>query len=181
MTICSLLSIETELSLIRQMLEKKINAPLTSSAGRLFDAVGGLIGLRSRASFEGQAAMELEFALQSGVNDAYPFELREGAPLVVDWAPAILQIIEDWRFKETRGTISAKFHNMLVEVIVAIAKKIAQSKIVLSGGCFQNRYLTERTIDRLSAEGLRPYWHQRIPPNDGGIALGQVFAATFPP
>jgi len=64
-------------------------------------------------------------------------------------------------------------------MIVAVARRTEQQRVVLSGGCFQNRYLTERTIDRLSAEGFRPYWHQRIPPNDGGISLGQIFATTM--
>ena len=68
---------------------------------------------------------------------------------------------------------------MLVEMIVAVARKIGEPKFVLSGGCFQNRYLTERAIDRLRAENFRPYWHQRIPPNDGGIALGQIVAANW--
>ncbi len=168
-----------EMSLIRQMLEKGLNAPLTSSAGRFFDAVAGLIGLRSRASFEGQAAMELEFAIQLGVDDRYSYALREESPLVLDWQPAILEIIDDLRTGKTRALISAKFHNMLVDTIVAVARKNGHEKVALSGGCFQNRYLTERTIDRLSEEGFRPYWHQRIPPNDGGISLGQVFAATM--
>jgi len=168
-----------ELSLIRQMLEKGLNAPLTSSAGRFFDVVAGLIGLRSRASFEGQAAMELEFAVQRGVDDRYSFTLREESPLVLDWQPAIFEIIADLRKGKTRAMISAKFHNMLADTIVAVARKNGQEKIALSGGCFQNRYLTERTIDRLSEDGFRPYWHQRIPPNDGGISLGQVFAATM--
>jgi hydrogenase maturation protein HypF len=75
------------------------------------------------------------------------------------------------------ATISAKFHNALAESIVAVAKRAGQNRVVLSGGCFQNRYLTERAVRRLSAEGFRPYWHQRVPPNDGGIALGQVIAA----
>lgn len=170
-----------ELSLFRQMLEKRVNAPLTSSGGRLFDAVAGLIGLRSRASFEGQAAMELEFAVKAGVEDAYPFEFRESAPLIVDWQPAILEIIEDLRRAEMRALIPAKFHNMLAEMIVAVARKVGERKVVLSGGCFQNRYLTERTITRLSAGGFRPYWHQRIPPNDGGISLGQVLAVMMFP
>jgi hydrogenase maturation protein HypF len=156
-----------------------VNVPLTSSAGRFFDAVAGLIGLRLRASFEGQAAMELEFAAKERVDDKYYFTLQEGSPLVIDWQPAILEIIDDLRAGETSGIISAKFHNMLAEMIVAVARKIGQDKVVLSGGCFQNRWLTERTIDRLSAEGFRPYWHQRIPPNDGGISLGQVVAATM--
>lgn len=168
----------SELPLIRQMLEKGVNAPVTSSAGRLFDAVAGLIGLRLRASFEGQAAMELEFAAYERADDKYSFALQEKSPFVIDWQPAILEIIDDLRAGETRGMISAKFHNMLCEMIVAVARKIGQDKVVLSGGCFQNRLLTERTIDRLAAENFRPYWHQRIPPNDGGISLGQVVAAS---
>jgi len=75
------------------------------------------------------------------------------------------------------GDISARFHNALVEAIVAVARHAGQNRVVLSGGCFQNRYLTERAVRRLQAEGFRPYWHQRVPPNDGGIALGQVVAA----
>jgi hydrogenase maturation protein HypF len=168
----------SELPLIRQMLEKGVNAPVTSSAGRLFDAVAGLIGLRLRASFEGQAAMELEFAAYERVDDKYSFALQEKSPFVIDWQPAILEIIDDLRAGETREMISAKFHNMLSEMIVAAARKIGQDKVVLSGGCFQNRLLTERTIDRLAAENFCPYWHQRIPPNDGGISLGQVVAAS---
>ncbi len=168
-----------EVLLLRQMLEKKVNAPLTSSAGRLFDAVAGLIGLRSCASFEGQAAMELEFAIQSGVEDAYSFSLHDASPSVLDWQPAICEIIEDLRAGQTRAIISAKFHNMLAEMIVSAARKIGQSKVVLSGGCFQNRYLTERTFECLTASGFRPYCHQRIPTNDGGISLGQIFAARL--
>ena len=165
----------SELPLLRQMLAKQLNAPLTSSAGRLFDAVAALIGLRSGAGFEGQAAMELEFAITPGIEETYPFNLRDGSPFVIDWQPAIIQLIQD----EAVGTVAAKFHNTLSEMIVAVARRIGQSRVVLSGGCFQNRYLTERTIERLSAEGFRPYWHQRVPPNDGGISLGQIYATTM--
>jgi len=168
-----------ELPLLRQMLEKKVNAPLTSSAGRLFDAVASLIGLRQQASFEGQAAMEMEFAVQAGTDEAYPFSLGTGSPVVIDWEPAIRGILDDERRGASAGMISARFHNMLAEAIVAIARKIEEPKVVLSGGCFQNRYLTERTIDRLRQENFRPYWHQRVPPNDGGIALGQVAAVAW--
>jgi hydrogenase maturation protein HypF len=76
------------------------------------------------------------------------------------------------------GLVSARFHNTLAEAIVAVAKQVGQERVVLTGGCFQNRYLTERTVRRLTQEGFRPYWHQRIPPNDGGIALGQLVAAS---
>jgi hydrogenase maturation protein HypF len=75
------------------------------------------------------------------------------------------------------GNVSARFHNALAEVIVEVAKRIGQERVVLSGGCFQNRYLTERAVRRLQTEGFRVYWHQRVPPNDGGIALGQIIAA----
>lgn len=75
------------------------------------------------------------------------------------------------------GEISARFHNALAEAVVSVAQRIGEPRVVLTGGCFQNRYLTERTVRRLASEGFRPYWHQRIPTNDGGIALGQVVAA----
>jgi hydrogenase maturation protein HypF len=168
-----------EQGLLRQMLEKKINAPLTSSVGRLFDAVAALIGLRQRAGFEGQAAMELEFARQPGVRDAYSFSLQGASPMIIDWEPMVRELLDDLEQNETRGVITAKFHNALVEMIVALAKRIGHESIVLTGGCFQNRYLTERAVERLREENFRPYWHQRIPPNDGGIALGQAVAAAW--
>jgi hydrogenase maturation protein HypF len=92
----------------------------------------------------------------------------------------IREILADVERKIPCGIISAKFHNALVEAIVAVAKRVGQNRVVLSGGCFQNRYLTERAVRRLQAEGFRPCWHQRVPPNDGGIALGQVVAALRP-
>jgi len=168
-----------ERELLRRMLEKNINAPLTSSAGRLFDAVAALMGLRLRATFEGQAAMELEFARQPGVRDAYPFMVSETAPMILDWEPAIRGLLADLDRKEASGTVSAKFHNMLVEMIIAIARKVRVEKIVLTGGCFQNRYLSEHALERLRQEDFKPYWHQRVPPNDGGIALGQAVAVSW--
>ena len=89
----------------------------------------------------------------------------------------VQEILTDVEHKSPIGIISAKFHNALAESIVAVAKHAGQNRVVLSGGCFQNRYLTERAVRRLRSEGFRPYWHQRVPPNDGGIALGQVVAA----
>jgi hydrogenase maturation protein HypF len=171
--------LENEKSLLEQMLEKQINAPLTSSAGRLFDAVASVIGLRHRASFEGQAAMELEFARQLDVRDAYPFRIEEARPMRVDWGPMICELLADIGRKKSSGLISAKFHNALAEMIVVVAKKIGEQNVVLTGGCFQNRYLTERAVARLREEKLTPYWHNRIPPNDGGIALGQAVAASW--
>ena len=170
---------EKEKSLLEQMLEKRINAPLTSSAGRLFDAVASLIGLRQRASFEGQAAMELEFARQLDVRDAYPFRIEEARPMKIDWEPMICELLADMGRKESSGSISAKFHNALAEMIVVVAKKIGEQNVVLTGGCFQNCYLTQRAVARLREEKFTPYWHNRIPPNDGGIALGQAVAASW--
>ena len=168
---------EQEKSLLRQILEKKINTPLTSSVGRLFDAIAALLGLRQTSSFEGQAAMELEFTRQGDVADAYSFVVTARAPIVVDWEPAIRELLDDVAGCTDAGLVSAKFHNGLVEAAVAVAKKIGSQKIVLSGGCFQNRYLSERIVERLREENFRPYWHQRIPPNDGGISAGQCVAA----
>lgn len=168
-----------EVAPLRTMLEKRINAPRTSSAGRLFDAVAAILGLRERTSFEGQAAMDLEFASGSDVAGTYDFRLEGESPIVVDWAPMILAIIDDLRRNEPVEVIAAKFHNALAGVIVTVAERIGQRTVVLSGGCFQNRYLTEGAIDRLRARNFEPYWHQRIPPNDGGIALGQIVASRW--
>ena len=169
---------EKEIALIEQMLRKGLNAPITSSAGRLFDAVASIVGLRQRVTFEGQAAIELESVIDPKVTEPYPFEIGVGVPRIIDWAPMIGEMLIDLRRGKSAGFISAKFHNTLADVIVEVARMIAQPKIVLTGGCFQNRYLLERSVLRLSQVGFRPYWHQRVPTNDGGIALGQVVAAA---
>ena len=170
---------KAELVTLKTMLAKKLNSPVTTSMGRLFDAVASLINLRQQIRFEGQAAMELEFALDGiETEDHYNLSLVTRHPShELDWSPMIAAILVDVQQGVSVGIISAKFHNALTEAIVAVAKRAGQNRVVLSGGCFQNRYLTERAVRRLSAEGFRPYWHQRVPPNDGGIALGQVVAA----
>jgi hydrogenase maturation protein HypF len=180
-----------ELATLKTMLAKNLNSPVSTSMGRLFDAVASLINLRQQIRFEGQAAMELEFALEGiEIDDAYPLPIENAderakgssrithhASRILDWSPMIEAILADVEKGVSVGIISAKFHNALAESIVAVAKRAGQERVVLSGGCFQNRYLTERAVRRLQAEGFRPYWHQRVPPNDGGIALGQVVAA----
>jgi hydrogenase maturation protein HypF len=169
---------ESELVVIRQMLSKGVRSPITSSAGRLFDAVASIVGLRQRVTFEGQAAMELEFAIEQDTHETYPFELTDGLPSMVDWAPMITEMLLDLQKGESSGRISAIFHNTLAEIIVAIARRVGEPRILLTGGCFQNRYLVEHAVRRLSDAGFKPYWHQRVPPNDGGIALGQVVAVA---
>jgi len=207
-----------QLAALRTMLARRLNSPLTSSAGRLFDAVASLTGLCQQVRFEAQAAMELEFVLQGiQTDETYPFSidgpppsalqtirhppprranrrravaalwrvaeaeapLRRGggSSLTIDWSPMVSQIIAEVKAGIPPGPISARFHNTLAEVMVEVARRTGQQRAVLSGGCFQNRYLTERAVHRLQSEGFRPYWHQRIPPNDGGIAPGQVAAA----
>jgi hydrogenase maturation protein HypF len=169
---------DSELIVLQQMLSKGFNSPFTSSVGRLFDAVVSIIGLRHRVTFEGQAAMELEFTIHPDIEENYPFEITDGLPCIVDWAPMIAEILIDLQKGLSAGNISAKFHNTLTEIIVSVARKFGEQKILLTGGCFQNRYLVERSVRRLSDSGFQPYWHQRVPPNDGGIALGQVIAAA---
>ena len=170
---------DAELAVVERMLSRGVNAPLCSSVGRLFDALASLIGLRHVAAFEGQAAMELEFALEGiSTDESYSLSLVAGQPaLLLDWSPMIEALLSDIARGVAVGKMSAKFHNALAEAIVLMAREFGELRVALSGGCFQNRYLTERTVTRLREEGFQPYWHQRVPPNDGGIALGQVVAA----
>ncbi|NLT33372.1 MAG: carbamoyltransferase HypF [Acidobacteria bacterium] len=174
-----------EIPVFGRMLARGIRSPWTTSAGRLFDAAASLAGLRQKIRFEGQAAMELESAAGGGeTGDAYPFELRDperaqADPLIVDWEPLLWAIIADVRAAVPPATIAARFHNALADIIVAVARKMEVPRVVLTGGCFQNRILLEGAVGRLNAEGFRPYWHQRVPPNDGGIALGQIAAASL--
>jgi hydrogenase maturation protein HypF len=170
-----------DLMILQTMLEKRLNCPLTSSAGRLFDAVASLLDLHQTMRFEGQAAMALEFAADGvATGDHYEVAVTGGAGegdcLVYDWEPMLRAIIDDCRNGLPAGVISARFHNTLAEVIVEMARRAGEKRVVLSGGCFQNAYLSERAVRRLRDEGFQPYWHQRIPPNDGGISLGQILA-----
>ena len=165
-----------ELALLEAMLRKNLNAPITSSAGRLFDAVAALIGLRQKATFEGQAAMELEFAISGFQTERfYPMPIQKNE---LDWEPMIRGIIHDVGEGISVGEIATVFHNSLVEAMLAVCLQAGEKRVVLSGGCFQNKYLTERAVLRLKEEGMLPYWHQRVSTNDGGIALGQIAAAS---
>lgn len=190
-----------ERRLLRQMLERGVNCPVTTSAGRLFDAAAALIGLRQQVAFEAQAAMMLEYAVDETVTEAYPLPmnnksvlndrsfipkgptqqwgLRDGKvkPITLDWGPLLETLLTDLQQGVPVGVIAARFHNALVEGMVGVALVVKVKRVALSGGCFQNRILLERAFRRLSEAGIRVYVHQRIPPNDGGIALGQVAVA----
>jgi len=165
---------------LHRMFLRHLNTPATSSAGRLFDAVAAIVGLRQQSRYEGQAAMELEFAAGEGSAEPYPFALQQSTdPWTVDWETMILQILDDHTRAVPASTIAARFHATLAAMIVSTARFVGVERVALSGGCFQNRLLTELTVRGLEGAGFRPYWHQRIPPNDGGIALGQIAAAAF--
>ncbi|PZD71113.1 Carbamoyltransferase HypF [Acaryochloris thomasi RCC1774] len=165
------------LKLLYTMLDRHINTPMTSSVGRLFDAIASLTNKVQISSYEGQAAAALESALTGfETEEHYPVQISSTLPLIVDWRPMLNAILEDIAVGLDAGLISSKFHNTLVEIIVNVSHRVGESYVVLTGGCFQNRYLSERTSKRLREENFQPYWHQQIPTNDGGIALGQVMS-----
>jgi hydrogenase maturation protein HypF len=178
---------KSERRVLLRMLEGRVSAPLTSSAGRLFDAVAALLGLRQRDSFEGQAAMAVEFAAEQASRAAgLDVEVRDCDPArdgvqgvaapryVLDWEPLLRGLLAGLAAGECCRALAAGFHEALARGIVAVALRVGLGRVVLSGGCFQNRRLTEATGAALAAAGFRAYWHQRVPPNDGGISLGQV-------
>ncbi len=149
-------------------------APLTSSVGRLFDAVASLLNLKQRISFEGQAAMAVEFAADRNHDrQVYPFYLNQE----IDWSPMIYEILTELSQGVSVTQISKRFHNTLSHIILAVAQAVGIPSVVLSGGCFQNKLLTESTIEVLREAGFSPYWPQQVPTNDGGIALGQIAVA----
>ena len=145
-------------------------SPRTSSAGRLFDGLASLLGLRQKSSFEGQAAMSLEHCLDASETGAYP---AAGA----DWEPMLRAALDDIDAGVPAGKVSARFHNGLARIIVETAKAAGLERVALTGGVFQNAYLSEKTAVLLEAAGLRAYTHQRLPPNDGCISAGQAFIA----
>jgi hydrogenase maturation protein HypF len=163
---------------IRRMLESGLNSPMTTSIGRLFDAVASMAGIAHENRFEGQAAMLLERTIGSLVTgDCYPLGEREAA---ADWGPLIEAVRTDVAGGKPRELIAARFHNSLVRWILAVAKRTGVGQVVLSGGVFQNSYLVERGAELLESQGFRVATHQRVPANDGGIALGQAVLAGRP-
>lgn len=173
-----------QLKLIKQMIAKGLNSPLTSSCGRLFDAVSALAGIREQVSYEGQAALELEMVLQSDAAQVgcYPFDIQMNEGFhVVNTVPMIQQLVLDLQNNINSSHISAQFHNGLTRVIVdvccAVRKDVGERPVALSGGVFQNRYLTERTMELLREEKFEVLVHRQVPPNDGGLSLGQAVIA----
>jgi hydrogenase maturation protein HypF len=170
--------------IIRQMIDNSINAPLTSSCGRLFDSVAALLGLRYTVSFEGQAAAELEMLLEPNDRDgaSYPFKIvKSGStPWLLPVKPIIAAIVQDIFAKKKPHCISRRFHNTLAALFTKVCREIrAQNNInqvVLSGGVFQNLNLHQQIKTNLEALAFSVYSHEQVPANDGGISLGQALA-----
>ncbi|MGZ5429233.1 MAG: carbamoyltransferase HypF, partial [Thermoanaerobaculia bacterium] len=171
-----------EREVIARMIERGVNAPVTTSAGRLFDAVASLLGLVQRSAFEGQAAMAVEAAALAAPQGggAYPFPLapREGAPALLDWEPLVDALLEDVARGVDRGVMAARFHAALADGISAVARQAGSRRVALTGGCFQNKLLTECAVQRLQEVGIEVLLHGAVPPNDGGIGVGQVCVAA---
>ncbi len=164
-----------EIANLEKLLVSGFRSPKCTSVGRLFDGIAALIGLDSRVTFEGQAAMKLEFlAERSDTSRSYPHEI-DGMG-IIDWKPMIECVLQDVKSGYPQMEIARAFHNSLIEIIVGVAKRVEQEKVVLTGGVFQNKVLTEGAIKALKVAGFLPFWHQEIPPNDGGIALGQLYS-----
>jgi len=179
-----------ELQTIERMLERRFQTPLTSSVGRLFDAVASLLAIRDRVSYEGQAAVELEWIASRVVPDGvYPFAIEQersgdsGESLLrIDMRPLIAAIVEEIGRKVAPAVIARRFHSTMVEMIahvcVRLRKTTGLNVVVLSGGVFLNALLTTETSSQLKQDGFRVYRHRLVPPNDGGLSLGQLAIAA---
>ena len=158
-----------------------VSSPLTSSAGRLFDAVSALLGVRDAINYEGQAAVELEQLADPSEPGAYPVAIEEGRPLRLCGADLVRAAAEDLQAGVDSPVIAARFHHGVADAVVAACRRLREendlSVVALSGGVFQNLLLLERTVAGLEEAGFRVLLHSRVPPNDGGISLGQAAAA----
>jgi hydrogenase maturation protein HypF len=173
---------DKQLAVVDTMIARRIHSIETSSSGRLFDAVAALVGLGSQVTFEGQAAIALESAAESGVEDRYSFHLQKSEPMQLDMRPMIVEVVEDIARGKPVGHISACFHNTLTAAIVEVCQRIREqeqlTRICLSGGVFQNMYLLKRTVRDLDRVGFDVFIHALVPANDGGISLGQAAIAN---
>ncbi|TNF55195.1 carbamoyltransferase HypF [bacterium] len=170
---------EKERLFFTTMIEKNINSPVTTSMGRLFDGVSSMINVKHTVSYHAQAAIALEqIALKSDDTTCYPFTLDNGT---IDFRPMIKQVSGDVKSSVPKEIVAKKFHNTVVDIISSIAEQLREgtglSSVALTGGVFQNTILLEQVFSRLKQRGFSVLIHQLVPPNDGGISLGQVAAA----
>ena len=171
---------EAELQLLRAMLRQDLNCPRTSSMGRLFDAVAALSGIRWQRGFEGQAAMELEFAAgTAGAGEPYPWTCTEAAgALVADPRPLLDALLRDRRAGADPERMAGRFHEALANLALAWARFAGVEQVLLTGGCFQNALLAARVAERLGKAGFQVRRHRLLPPNDGSICAGQAAVAS---
>ncbi len=173
---------EKQVELVDAMLVRGINSVETSSCGRLFDAVAALINLRQEVNFEGQAAIELEMIAPTDFEQRYPFRVNDGEPVQVDMRPMIDSIVQDLAQSKPAGYIAGCFHNTIAAAIVEVCRGIRKreplNRVCLSGGTFQNMYVLRRAVEGLRCDGFEVYLHALVPPNDGGISLGQAVIAN---
>jgi hydrogenase maturation protein HypF len=169
-------------SAVLTMARRGINAPVTSSAGRLFDAVAAVLGVRDAVSYEGQAAIELEQLADVTQRGCYRAAVTDGAPLRLAGADLVRAAADDLAAGVSRPVIAARFHNGVAAAIeqacVLLRDRHGLSTVALSGGVFQNLLLTDRAVGRLTGRGFRVLVHHRVPCNDGGISLGQAVVAA---
>jgi hydrogenase maturation protein HypF len=167
---------------VAELVASGVGSPLTSSAGRLFDAVAAICGVQARVNYEGQAAAELEGASDPRERASYPMPLSDGEPTVLDPRPTLAAIRDEIAAGTEVGIVGAGFHNALAAATAEACSRAAEAHgldaAVLSGGVFQNRLLLERTAAALRARGIEVLIPERLPPNDGGIAYGQVAVAA---
>jgi hydrogenase maturation protein HypF len=172
---------EAERRAIAWQIEHGVNAPLTSSAGRLFDAVAALLGVRQRARYEAQAAMELEALVDPTADGAYPVIIGDGAPAVIDTRPVIRGVVADVLAGVAAPVIAARFHWTMAAMVSKMCERIREAtglnRVALSGGVFQNVTLLDAAARRLIDDGFEVFTHELVPANDGGIALGQAAVA----
>jgi hydrogenase maturation protein HypF len=176
-----------DIGLLLAAMERGVNAPVTTSAGRLFDAVAALLGLVRRNSFEGQGAMTVEFAadaVPASERESLPFQLRPAAGatdgrLEIDWAPALVALREAQAAGVSTGVLAMRFHRMLAASIAKVACEVGVEAVGLTGGCFQNALLSDLTSAALRDAGFAVFVHHELPPNDNAIAAGQALAAHW--
>jgi len=174
----------SKIQLLLQMIEKGVNSPLTSSCGRLFDAVAALIGLRQHINYEAQAALELEMSIDgSRLEPAYPLDLiRTEGRWIITTKRLFESIVRDLDSGKPASVISQRFHDGLIAVFVRLANLIRQrtwlDQVCLSGGTFHNSYLLEHLMTRLRAVGFEVFAQSEVPAGDGGLSLGQALVAA---
>ena len=175
---------KSQLDLFDIIIDEKINSPLSSGLGRLFDGVAALIDSRKQVSFEGQAAMKLEMLATGSSGQPYPFDILRynDKPYILDITAIIKAIVADLEAGQSRAKIAASFHQTLIDAFAVMAGEMREStgltRVALSGGCFQNKILLEGAIDKLRHSGFEVYCHSQVPANDGGISLGQAVIAA---